>query len=810
MGRNARRYGQSKGLSTAAVLVQDQNPTSQYFKIHELPAKFTAGKNLFKIEGNRQLLEPNEPILVEILDFNGNPIYHDVVNYLEPETNFRYIVPWIYPDTAGGPCTIYIGGIARFRPNGKSIPPTQRNVLNVRWSREVPVSPSTPNTTPILNLRTPRLQIREKIRNYVTPVSGQQDVQRVRSASVSYELEAQQYAQYAKQSSPGLAGIGGFGGGASTKMTAPPAANGIITTSEPFFSSSMAGASIKFPGVVPVLPSNQTLVSMEPPTNPPFRYQEISTQYYEPVIQQVINNKRARVNTPLQVRVKTFIPQQSGLKGTSAPPLESFDVVQPESFANASATCSYVDYNVPFTTNVTNTVSFAKIALSNIEPECGQIRQVRTSMRSVGFHQWQIMDIQDLACKELFTDDDSLGLQQRLGFITTQSILKTYWKAFAGRPGTTYGTFQYHTPEALTTNPEEGAWRANIVKDSEVNVRDQGPKLLANDDVLTDAVTILAPDIFPGNSAHSDDTVGTNAWDSLLTSESFWEITWNENLDIDDDGETDVNGLEGGIYVNAGNTYQVSFKLALAQAPAGGTGDNSSPTGNYVEGSADYNLLRQPKVNFALTGSAFNIQNYEIRRDLYGGQEIVRQYPLAEFDFRGIINSSTASVVLPEIVPGSALDQANPLTIDEDSPYALALPTAGLFDTGSTLLGSSNTVVPDVATHVFEFTPPLNGYMNLAMQYYGGDVTISEFSVKALDLRGFTPNHTYIEFEVPSYQSDDVLEFKFDLIDNNANIVSTFTTRSSAFVGSNQFLDNGQITGNVVVGDGIVIQGFEG
>ena len=134
-----------------------------------------------------------------------------------------------------------------------------------------------------------------------------------------------------------------------------------------------------------------------------------------------------------------------------------------------------------------------------------------------------------------------------------------------------------------------------------------------------------------------------------------------------------------------------------------------------------------------------------------------------------------------------------------------------MFDTGSQLVdsGVQSTSTPDFDTHVFEFSPPLNGYMNLVMKYYGGDITISELSVKSLDMRGFTPNHTYIEFEVPSFQSDDVLEFKFDMLDNNGNIITTFTTQSSAFVGSNQYLDNGQINGNVNIGDGIIMEGFQ-
>ena len=801
MGRQARSYGQKKGLNTGQFLIQDTAPTSQYFKLHDIPESFTSGKNLFKIEGNRNLLAPSQPIIIEILDFNGNPIYHDVLDYLEPGTNFRYVVPYIYPDTAPGPCQVILAGIATRRPNGSPVSKNFEGSLNVRFTKEIPVRPDVPNSTEILNLQTPRLQIREKIRSYVVPVSGESDVQRVRSASnISYALEANQQTFTSQKSQT------------STLLQALQSIKPTATSPEPFFSSSMLGAALKFPAVAPELASNQQLLTLNSGVAPPKIYNEITSQAYEPIITKVINSKKVELDPPLQSRVETTIPVPKGFDG---PPLSANTVITPESFPASPATCSYTDYNVPFTTTSTNTVSFAKIALSNIEPACGQIKQVRTSMRSLGFHQFAIMDLQDISSKELLTKDDNLGLQEKLGFFTTQSIVKEYYKLRPSKDSSV-GYWSSFDGSVLSGQFARIGILASLagasVNTDALDQRSSQVKLMAKDDVLTDGLSIRPPEIFPG--AHTLELAGVNesfSWNPYLNSSSYWAIHLDPSKDIDDDGETAVNGLEGGIYVNAGNTYQISFKLAMAQSPAAGTSPDSHPDATYVQDGADYSLLRQPKIDFVLTGSAFDVQAYAETKVFVGETVECREYKLAEFDYRNIITSSTASITPPTILPGSSLEQAGPLQIDEESSDLVPLPAAGMFDTGSQLVdsGVQSTSTPDFDTHVFEFSPPLNGYMTLVMKYYGGDITISEISVKSLDLRGFTPNHTYIEFEVPSFQSDDVLEFKFDMLDNNGNIITTFTTQSSAFVGSNQYLDNGQINGNVNIGDGIIMEGFQ-
>ena len=103
-----------QGLNTLNTYeIRDTNLISEdYFGIVEFPTKFTAGKNLFKLKAHPFNLVPESEIFIEILDFNGNPIYYEPLQYIQKD-RARVIAIWIYPDTAPGPCQIFLAGRAR-------------------------------------------------------------------------------------------------------------------------------------------------------------------------------------------------------------------------------------------------------------------------------------------------------------------------------------------------------------------------------------------------------------------------------------------------------------------------------------------------------------------------------------------------------------------------------------------------------------------------------------------------------------------------------------------------------------------------
>jgi len=110
------------------------------------------------------------------------------------------------------------------------------------------------------------------------------------------------------------------------------------------------------------------------------------------------------------------------------------------------------------------------------------------------------------------------------------------------------------------------------------------------------------------------------------------------------------------------------------------------------------------------------------------------------------------------------------------------------------------------------YKPTQDSTGHIIFNIYHGEWTISNLTIRGSSQTGFTPNHTFIEFPVPTYQADDVLDFKFEFINVNgisANVVLTkygvdFAGSNTHIQGSNNYLD-----GSLFIGDGIIIEGIE-
>tara|TARA_A100001015_G_scaffold178650_1_gene198606 strand:- start:4435 stop:6429 length:1995 start_codon:yes stop_codon:yes gene_type:complete len=110
------------------------------------------------------------------------------------------------------------------------------------------------------------------------------------------------------------------------------------------------------------------------------------------------------------------------------------------------------------------------------------------------------------------------------------------------------------------------------------------------------------------------------------------------------------------------------------------------------------------------------------------------------------------------------------------------------------------------------FVPAQDTNFNLVFNIYHGEWTISNVTVKSSSQTGFTPNHTFIEFPVPTYQADDVLDFKFEFVNVNGASANVVLTRYGVdFAGSNTVitgLDN-ILEGTLFVGDGMILEGIQ-
>jgi hypothetical protein len=151
-----------KGLEYIDVYYTDTSATSpDYFQISEFPLRLTSGKNLFKLRGHPTNLKVGGILNIEVLDFNGDPIYTEVVDYID-EDKSRVIAIYVYEDTSPGDCSITILGEASILQGG--VAPTEwQGRPNIKWTRSVPVNPNISNVSEIIFEQPPTVTVDELI-----------------------------------------------------------------------------------------------------------------------------------------------------------------------------------------------------------------------------------------------------------------------------------------------------------------------------------------------------------------------------------------------------------------------------------------------------------------------------------------------------------------------------------------------------------------------------------------------------------------------------------------------------------------------
>ena len=200
-------------LNLIPVYFNDESETSpDWFQISNFPLRLTAGKNLFKFRGHPTNLKIGSNIDFEVLDYNGDPIYAELVNYID-EDNSRIIAIYIYEDTSPGDCTITIIGSAA----DEFVTNEWINRYNVKWSKTIAVNPGTPNVSEIIFDTDPQVTVAELI----APQLNRTYANNLQTAS--YSTGTVRYFNYNEQ--PALELSNGF---FTSDM-----ANGTITVSNP-------------------------------------------------------------------------------------------------------------------------------------------------------------------------------------------------------------------------------------------------------------------------------------------------------------------------------------------------------------------------------------------------------------------------------------------------------------------------------------------------------------------------------------------------------------------------------------------------
>jgi len=145
---NIKKYGQVLNLGARTVDIEDNGFLSNYFVLSEYDPKFTGGKNTFLINGSTNLAR-NSNIEIEVLDVENNSLYIEVAksnNIAYNEGGALRVAVHVYNTIKVGVGKIYIVGTAF---NGKK----------VRWTGNIQINPSIPNTSSVVFYKSPNLSI---------------------------------------------------------------------------------------------------------------------------------------------------------------------------------------------------------------------------------------------------------------------------------------------------------------------------------------------------------------------------------------------------------------------------------------------------------------------------------------------------------------------------------------------------------------------------------------------------------------------------------------------------------------------------
>jgi len=172
-----------KGLQFTDVWFTDTSLTSpDYFQITEFPTRLTAGKNLFKLRGHPTNLRVGGYLNIEVLDYNGDPIYHEVIDYID-EDKSRVIAIYIYEESSPGDCIITLLAEA------VNVPAEWKGRGNIKWMRSVPVNPNVSNISEIIFETVPELVVNEQIGPHLDRIySGSVQFPTLSTGTVRYFL----------------------------------------------------------------------------------------------------------------------------------------------------------------------------------------------------------------------------------------------------------------------------------------------------------------------------------------------------------------------------------------------------------------------------------------------------------------------------------------------------------------------------------------------------------------------------------------------------------------------------------------------
>ena len=140
----------------------DTTPNSPFFfNVTSIPDILTIGKNVIRIKGTRPNLQENSPVEIEVLDFNKNVIYHEILPDRNDDNTLNVIIH-VYPETSPGVGTITFIGTTVVDTNLQPLVTSALTKSNIKYIHKINVNQKRRNDSRIIYDETPLVEIEEK------------------------------------------------------------------------------------------------------------------------------------------------------------------------------------------------------------------------------------------------------------------------------------------------------------------------------------------------------------------------------------------------------------------------------------------------------------------------------------------------------------------------------------------------------------------------------------------------------------------------------------------------------------------------
>ena len=405
-----RKQAVYKGLEFIPVFFVDDTPTSpDYFQISEFPLRLTAGKNLFKLRGHPTNLKIGGALGIEVLDYNRNPIYTEIVDFID-EDKSRVIAIYIYEDTSPGDCTITLIAEAT-SVNGQLIPPQWQDKTNLRWTRSVPVNPMVANVSEIIFEKLPTITVSEQIgvqldRNYTTTQFPTLDTGKVRL--------------FSQNDQPAIELIGSTDDIITQDNIILSTEDGVTILNTQTENIGVLLADMKDGTITVPIPINP----LPTPT-----YPVVSTPYVS-TIKKILTPTTALLDQEYTVYSSESI----------------FPHIYNE-FENSNFSITYEES--PIYVKTENSQSFAYIQIEGLDPATGDVSRTKVFTNNKGtVGTWELVNDVELEETEIFVPSTaSLLPDKSVGIFSSQSIIDAYWEGhvYQGKTETTAPTLTWST-----------------------------------------------------------------------------------------------------------------------------------------------------------------------------------------------------------------------------------------------------------------------------------------------------------------------------------------------------------------------------